>query len=91
MRSLLLFVFAAVGYAQNGGTISGTVALTPQSLSFTLGSVSFSATNVMLSQTGVSVDSLSLTLPASLVPQGSNGTLTATNVFLNADDGPAPK
>jgi len=60
------------------GTVSGSIAVMPRTINFSLGAFTLSATGLALSRAGVSVDALSITLP-------SGATLAAHDIALHAD------
>ena len=60
------------------GTVSGSIAVMPRTINFSLGAFTLSATGLALSRAGVSVDALSITLP-------SGATLAAHDIALRAD------
>ena len=81
---ILPSVFGGAGLAgtdihvASDGTVSGSIAVMPHTINFSLGAFTVSATGLTLSRDGVSVDTLSLTLP-------SGSTLTAHAIALRAD------
>jgi len=77
-------VFGGAGLAgtdihvASDGTVSGSIAVSPRIINFSLGAFTVSASGLTLSRDGVSVDALSLTLP-------SGSTLVAHDIALRAD------